>query len=65
MNPEPTQEILNRYLKLLSEMDFYWRQSDDHRFTERWIDSENEIERLRVVFDQDNKIYNVYSPFKK
>lgn len=63
MNPEPTQENLNRYLKLLSEFDFYYLQSDDHRFLEQNIERENEILKLREVFDKDHKIYNVYNPY--
>lgn len=62
---EPTQENLNRYLKLLSTHNFRFRSSDDHRFLDKNFDEEKEIESLRQVFDVDNKIYNQYSPYKK
>lgn len=64
MNPEPTQENLNRYLKLLSTHNFRFRSSDDHRFLDRGFDEEFEILELREILDADHKIYNVYNPFR-
>lgn len=62
---EPTQDNLNRYLMLLQKHNFRFRSSDDPRFLERGYEEEYEIALLRDVFDADNKIYNVYSPYPR
>lgn len=52
------------YGHLLRVHDWYWRQSDDHRFVEQNIERENEIHRLQKIHDQRAELYNSYSPWK-
>lgn len=53
------------YQHLLRIHDFYWRATEDHRYIDKHIEEENEIERLRKIHDQRNELYNSYSPYKK
>lgn len=54
-----------QYVFLLENFDFRWQMSDDRRFEQSNLEKEKKIEHLRLAIDEDNKIYNSYSPFKK
>lgn len=53
------------YGHLLRIHDWYWRQSDDHRFLDANMDREAEINKLQKMHDQRAELYNMYSPYKR
>jgi hypothetical protein len=59
------QEAMYLYKWLLGRHDFFWRQSDDHRFLDKNIEREKQILKLKEICDPTGIIYNQFNPFKK